>query len=366
MLDTTKCLSALLALTLGLSAGAQNTIVSPVAAATVEGNTQNNFPWNSTTVRRYMQIHDDIGGTPKLITKISFRVGQSTTNALGVRTIDMELFMGHGPNYPNWSYTFANNYVGAPMQVMPRQNVVFGPTGQAVNPGPNPFTNQDLMLTTPFPYNGVGSCIWEAVIHANPTAVGGSFLATDADVSSTTSGTAGTITGTGCIATGRAAAMTHTITHADMGGLYLLNVSVGNGPSTAPLLWALGTSNPNLAVPGLCTNVLTDLLIILFAGSTDAAGALTTATPTRSTIVTPNSIGGATLFSQVHAIDMGRPDPIPVTNSNGRTFVVPMPNTTQVNKTTRLLNSAGGTTATEAIFFNTSTIGHALVTQFTY
>jgi hypothetical protein len=250
------------------------------------------------------------------------------------------------------------------MQVMPRQNVVFGPQGQAVNPGPNPFRNMDLIFNTPFPYTGVGSCIWEAVIHSNPTAVGGSFLAQDADTSSTTNGTSSS-TGTGCTATGRTALMTHAVSHADMGGLYLINVTVLNGPSIAPLIWAIGASNPNLAVPGLCSNLLTNMVLLSLIGATNAAGAFTSDTPSTSAIVIPNALGGATIFSQVHAVDVGRPDPIPVSNSNGLTFVVPMPNTTKINRTARLFNNAGGTTATEAIYFNDSTFGHSLVTQFT-
>jgi hypothetical protein len=358
-------LVSLYSLALAATAAAQtSTIVSPVAAATVEGNTQNNFPWNSTVVRRYMQIHDDIGGAVRMISKLSFRVAQGTGNFTGTRTYDMELFMGHGLHYPRFSYTLANNYVSTPSLVMPRGNVVFGPQGQAVNPGPNPFTaNMDLMLTTPFMYNGTDSCVWEAVLHSITTS--GTFSIVDADASSTTTGTSA-VTGTGCVATGQTSAMAHTLSHADMGGLYLLNMSLARGPASSPIVWALGLSNPNLPFPGLCSNLLTDLALMLPAGSTDASGALTTNTPTNSTLVLPNVFGGATLFSQVHVFDAGRTEPIPITNSDGRSFAIPAPNTTQVNRTARLFNSAGGTTATESIFFNTSTIGHALVTQFTY
>jgi hypothetical protein len=350
--------------TLCAAAFAQNTIVSPVAATTAEGSTSNTFPWSVATVRRYQQMHDDIGGAPILINKLSFRINASTVNYLGTATLDLELFMGHSPHYPNWSFIMANNYLGAPTQVMTRQNVTFGPQGQSSLPGPMPFTsNMDLVLNTPFPYDGVNALIWEAVIYGNT--LSGSVSPMDADTSSVTNGTS-TVTGTGCIATGRTTAMAHAISHADMGGHYLFNVTATNGPSNAALLHSLGLSNPNLPVPGLCSNLLTDLFQVRVIGGTTATGAFTADDPTLSSIVIPNTIGGAVLFSQCHAVDLARPDPIPVSNSNGVTFTVPMPNTTKINRTARIFNNAGGTTATRGIFFNNSTIGHAIVTQFTY
>jgi hypothetical protein len=344
---------------------AQNTIVSPAFGTAAEGSSQNNFPWNSTVLRRYMQIHDDIGGSPKVISKISFRVAEGISTFTGTRTYDMELFMGHGPAYPNWSFTFANNYIGAPTQVLTRQSITFGPQGTAVTPGPNPFTaNMDLVLPVPFVYDGVRSLVWEAVLHG-VTTVGG-FSIMDADTSSITIGSAGTVSGTGCIATGRTAAMTHSVSHADMGGLYLANFTVANGPSSAPVLLSIGATNPNLAVPGLCSNLLTDLFQVLLIGTTNAAGAITSDTPSQSAIVAGNTFGGAVLFTQAHALDLARPDPIPLTNSNGRTFTIPLANPTKVDRTARIFNNTGGTAATQGIFFADSSIGHALVTQFTY
>ena len=38
----------------------QNTFVSPITAATVEGSSNNVFPFASSVVRRYQQIHGDL------------------------------------------------------------------------------------------------------------------------------------------------------------------------------------------------------------------------------------------------------------------------------------------------------------------
>ena len=63
---------------------------------------------------------------------------------------------------------------------------------------------------------------------------------------------------------------------------------------------------------------------------------------------------------------MGSSSAIPVANSDGRALVVPIANNSRIAQATRLFNSTGGTTASNAIYFNTSTIGYAQVTEFTY
>jgi len=141
--------------------------------------------------------------------------------------------------------------------------------------------------------------------------------------------------------------------------------TVTAGPANALCFLAVGFTNPNLAVPGLCSNVFTDALLVKGMGVTSATGTITTSTPTFSTIIAPNIIFGATLFSQVFALDVGSPNPIQFAASNGRSVTVPAPNTTRVNLATRIFNSVGGVTATEGIYF-TSTVGYALVTKFSH
>lgn len=342
---------------------AQGAIVSPVGAATLEGSGSNGFPFSSTVVRRYMQIHSDLGTTPLVITRLGFRVTAGTTNYTGTRDHDLELYMGEGRDALNPSYTFDNNYNAPKTLVMPRGIVTFGPSGQAVTPGPNPFTGtMDLVLPQPFVYSGTASLIWEVGYYGN-TSVGTSGTV-DAEQGVVTSGTSA-VTGTGCIASGQAAAMTHTFTASDIAGTLALNSTVTAGPASSLCFLAIGFSNPNLAVPGLCSNVYSDALITQLVGFTDAAGAITTSTPTATTFVLPNGLAGVSLFTQVFAIDAGSANPIQFAASNGRSITVPSSNTTRVNLATRLVNNAGGTTATEAVFF-TSTVGYALPVQFTH
>jgi hypothetical protein len=141
---------------------------------------------------------------------------------------------------------------------------------------------------------------------------------------------------------------------------------VSSGPANAPVLQTIGAKNPNLTVPGLCSNLLTDALIIRLIGVTDGAGTLPSSSPTQSSLIVQNTFGGAVIYTQCHALDLGRPDPIGVCNSDGRMTTLPLPNTTRTNRCARIVNNLGGTTATEGTFFHTSTFGYVLVTEFTY
>jgi hypothetical protein len=346
----------------GVALAAQtSTIVSPNTTTLAEGDSNNAFPWNSGTVRRYQQIHSDVGGAARSITQISFRGNAgNTTNYTGTWACDLEMFMGDSVAWDQATFVFANNYVGTRSPVFARRVINLGPLGQNQAAGPLPFT-VNIPLDAPHAYAGTQSLIWEAVVYSN--VLTGNFNQIDAETGSTATGTT-TITGTGCIATGRTVAMTHTFGASDRGGLLMLAPTVSNGPSTAPAFLAIGLSNPNLPIPGLCGSSFTDLTLVLDLGPTSATGAVTG--DSGFALLLPNvGLAGATLFSQAIALDIGRTDPLPLSVSNGRSVVIPTPNLTDVVPVTRIYNNAGGTAATIAAAI-TSTHGYGIVTQFTY
>ena len=345
---------------------AQGSIVSPIVSATAEGSSANAFPFSSAVVRRYMQIHGDLGTTPQLFKKLRFRPSAPTaaTTYTGTLALDVELYMGQSNGVDKASMFFKNNYVLPPTTAIARKIVNMGPQGLVTPPGPIPFnTAMELVLDAPFLYTGTKACVWELVVYSNT--ISGSFQTVDADSVTHVSGVSA-ITGTGCIATGQTAAMAHTMSAVDSSGILALNFTVTAAPASAPILAAIGISNPNLPVFGLCSNLYTDLLAVLPIGSASATGAITTTESGASTLFLPNLYGGATLYTQCHAPDLTRVDPIPVCNSNGRSIVLPMPNLTKVINACRIFNNAGGTTATQGVYFTTSTIGYALPTEFVY
>jgi hypothetical protein len=273
--------------------------------------------------------------------------------------------MSHSLPYDSPSWVFANNYIGQPTVVVPRTMLVLGPCTTPGSPAPFELT---IPLTTPFPYTAATALLWEAKIHGM---TGPLSVSVDADNCSAAAVSAPVATGTGCTVTGRPAPMTLTIQQFDRGGTYNFGGFVENGPANAPVLFSLGTSNPNQAIPGLCSNLLTNLFQVFIVGATDATGFLgslvlgTTRYPSGAfCFAFPNSIPSATLYGQAHAIDFASTSPIPVANSDGKSWLVPTPNTTRVIEVTRLyVLPPSAPSATEA-FLLSSGVGYGVVTEF--
>ncbi len=356
---------ALVLFALAASLAAQNTTVSPVSCVGVEGDSSSTFPFDTNTPRRYLQMHADLGATPMLITKIGFRVGASTLTFPGTRTHDLEVYMGEALSgaiaLP--SLVFDANYATAKTTVLPRQLVTFGPTGTSTSPGPNIFDpTLEITLATPFAYSGTAPLIWE-VAYFGSTTSGGSTSSLEADASTSTTATS-TITGIGCIATGETSPMTHAYTINDSRGTLAMNGTITNGPANAIALMAIGFSNPNAPVPGLCSNLYTDAVFVQFLGLTSATGSFTADTPAGA-IITPNNAVGLAVYTQAFVIDPLSAAPLPLVASNGRSATVPAAGVAQVNQVTRLWSNVGGTTASTAAF-GTTVVGYGLATQFTW
>ena len=348
------------------SALAQSTIYSPAGTDLLEGAGNSFVPWAQSGARRYQQIHADVGGFAKTILSLGFRAdGGATANYTGVANCGCEILMSSGKPIAASSFTISNNYDGPTTTVFARKTFVFGPAGQSTAPGPNPVpAAMRIMLDAPYPYTGLKPLLWEAKIYSNaPTAFTTALM--DGDVSSITIGIT-TTTGSGCIATGRTALMTHTANYADVAGLLMVNYQISNGVSLSPAVVALGTANLNLSLPGLCSNILTDLTTTISLGTTDAAGAVSSGMTAFSTFTLPNTVVGATIYSQAHVLDTARADALKVCNSDGRVGAIPTTNTTKALQVATYWNSLGGVTGVDARYSNTTSIGFALATEFKY
>lgn len=361
---------ATVALSCAAPLSAQSTFVSPApASATVEGSQSNAFPWNSSIIGRYMQIHTDVVGTAMMVNKIAQRRNGASATSAGTRIVDMDLTMGESVPYNRYSYVFAANYIGTPVVAVPRQIVNIGPNTTAGSPAPFEMV---IPLTTPFLYTGVNSLAWEVMQYSNTAS--GAFVTLDTEAGS--AGTAATplLTGAGCTATGQSTVMDLQIQHVERGGTYQFGAYVRYAPANAPTVLYLGTSNPNLPFPGLCGNLYTDLAAQIGSAVADANGDIReTGSATSSsypyalwTFMLPNNLGSPTLYAQAHAFDAGRSDPVPICNSNGRSWVVPAPSTAVVAMASRLYNFQ----LQGAAYPNASPLtlmhGYSAVTEFTY
>lgn len=380
-------LASLLVAAASLSAQTQ-TIVSPAGTATTEGSGAHAYPWlannsnpiSAVNVPRYMQIHSDLGSGPKVIQKLAFRRNGTSPTQAGNRAIDLELFMGNSVDFDKCSWVYAQNWLGTPTKVLNRQVINIGPLSA---PGaPAPF--ELVIPITPYVHTGLTSLAWDAQIHSN-TETPPMISLLDADASSAGLGTPVATTGPGCVPGGQNAAMSLGMLHNESGGIWTLTGWVDAAPKNAPLFLALGSTNPNLPVQGLCGSLYTDLLAVMMLGITDANGFFGVTSRTGATVTkggggpfafaVKNTFGGQTIYAQAHALDAASTFPIGIANSNGRSALVPMPATTKIVRCTRLFHTDGlpnapwaacQQTAPSAAKIEPSNVGYAIVTEFTY
>ena len=99
-----------------------------------------------------------------------------------------------------------------------------------------------------------------------------------------------------------------------------LSFTVARGPSSAPVVLALGLADPNLTLPGFCTAIRTDAIAQVPLGTTNTTGSLSGAV-----ISAPwnDAFPGVVLFTQVLAPDASQTG-VPVALSDGRQSPLPL------------------------------------------
>lgn len=349
-----------------VTAQTAKTFISPLEATKIEGSGSNSFPYSSTTVRRYMQIHSDLPTGAMSIKSIGYRISQSTVNFTGTRTLDMEMWMGRTVDHDKCSFLMDDNWLtNSKTLVVKRKKINFGPAGQGVSPGPNPFVaGLTIPLDAPYTYVSIASFGWMVAMHGN--VANGTVPILDVHKAVSVNGSASS-SGGGCVATGRASPMSQIASITDMGGALLMRFGANNAPTSAASWLMLGSKNPALTIPGLCGKLQTNLLAVLPIGTSETTGKLndayTNAAP--GVLVLPNSIPGATLYSQIFSLDPGQKGFWKLAVSDGMKVAIPTSGTKGV-RVTRLFNNINGVTEKRSSYFGTSTVGYGLVIQLTY
>ena len=356
-----------IAITLGLVApfaSGQTSIVSPRSASTVEGASENSWPWASSIPRVYQQIHSDLGANVLTIKGMSWRVeeAQSRGQWRGVRSIDVEVAVGLAPSYERISRRFADNFsTGTRKVVMKRRVVRFGPQGMRAR-GPRPFLGMDIVFDAPFVYPGIarGSLVWEAKVFSSVLR-NDYFSSLDADQGSVFFGTVQPV-GRACVARGRQQAMYLVPFVADVQGTLALGGEIGFAPANRPALVIVGARDPSLVIPGLCTRLHATLDMAFVLGLTNARGELYSWE--RFMLHMPNRFVGVRLAMQAFVLDPGRANTVPFAASDGQIVVVPSVTRTKRVQVSRMFNNAGGVTAQTGLRFGAVTVGYGLVTRF--
>ena len=157
----------------------QQTLVSPAAAATVPGSTNNVAPFGQAMARRYIQIHSDLGTGVKFFKQLSLRK-KATTALTGTITTDVEVNMGNSVPWDQIRFLMSANFTGPKTRVIARKNVVLGPSPGTGNPPP---FDLPLVLDAPYLHIGTSSLAWEALVYSN-TISGTAPTTLDADTGS--------------------------------------------------------------------------------------------------------------------------------------------------------------------------------------
>jgi hypothetical protein len=307
---------------------AQTSLVSPAFYVNEEGTTTASLPFgtpNSTASYplRSQQVIGGLRGQPRVFRSLAFRRdGQRAASTLfDARSIDFELFLGHG-NVASASSTFASNYTTPRQQAFARRT--FSVPGIADLPRvvPAPFLVR-ITFDQPFLYSGAADVVWEAGAFSQLQGPG-TLTPVDAAISGMN-----LVMPSGYRMNGRGCNVPPTSTSEmelrSTGSLqnfpvnaWILAFSATNCPPNAAGALLLGLSNPNTPVPGLCTNLMVTPMVTV-PGTVPASGPWL---PLGNIAPSPRipylaAFVGVLLEAQAAALDPAQPFALKVAASNG-------------------------------------------------
>jgi hypothetical protein len=333
----------------GLICGA---VVSPIANAAAEGNSNNTIPFGfGSATQSYQQSHGDMMGRPMTIVGVSWRRdgALATNTAYAAKTITTTLYLGGG-DHERFGTTFATNYTTARTQVA---TGAFAMPSWATAPAVPPATFTFRIPTTAYAWNGATELVWEwrgTAMTSTHNMFGDAVSAADVGSVNDTS------YGSGCISTGQAPnpfQLNSTFTTSRLNNQHTFLWTGQYARASVGAALNIGVAATNTPFPGLCTNIYTNPVIIISGLGTTAAGVLNVgpvSSPYNASWV------GFAFFSQAWCLDVGQPVAIKASGSDGSRCIVPGLGGPRVS---RLYN----TTSAVAL---TGTVGHSygLVVRF--
>ncbi len=344
------------ALLLCAALAAQSYTVSPAAYTSAQGNATNPIPFQYLAAR-YQQIHGDLKGAPAVIQGMSVRRGAAAQANAIARTLDLTVRCANS-DITKVSATFAANYIGATTTALPKTSVNF-PDWTVSGGNPEPWSIV-VPFTVPFVYVGINDLLWEWAVENNGTGSGKSYAADAYSGISADMLSAPNVTlGTPCTATGQPQPMSYgprCYSSRALNSFYYKGTALYGAPNS-PSAILLGVVNPNLQVPGLCTNVYTDGLVSFASVS---AGTLASFSTPDLLIPFNAAWVGVKLYSQAASIDTGRPG-IQVALSAGIENTLPALQPAGVTPIVRIFDTTSATNATGTVNF----YAYGLVVRFT-
>jgi hypothetical protein len=298
-----------------LSLAPAQSVVSPGHFTSAEASSQNRFPFGETSqLFRYLQVHDDLQGTPRPIRTMTWRRGAGTcgtacTNPYPAYTISLNAWCSTATTTATTLVAaFDTNHGTDKVQVITSKTFNFPATSTAEVPAPFVYR---ITFDVPFIYLGMAPLCWEVQVTGRTNATALYFDA--ASGSSTNPPMPMGSFGAGCTATGRGAAMTAvpTATMSWGTGSGSLVVSGANAPANGVIVVLIGFRKDNFGgiplpflLPGTSTAPsgpcsLHVAIALVMAGLADAGGRSTTTIPVPATL----DLNGGSTFEQILALD---------------------------------------------------------------
>ena len=251
---------------------------------------------------RYQQLDGNLRGAPRVLRGLAWRLGESATS----RLFELEVAMTEGDQARATSQ-FTANYAAPPVSVFVRKALGLPPQPRLLV-RPASF-GLSAPFDVPFLYSGNLDVVWEVlswVGTVQPTVDGvDDWGGTQLVLGATW------VSGPGCTPSSQYTTA-WSVTRTGGNGKTTLEWQVSGGPMSAPAVLMVGTSNPDLAVPGLCSRLLTDAAIQL-PGITDRTFGFSLWNATTSW---SPALAAATFYAQIAVLDATRA-PMPIWMSDG-------------------------------------------------
>lgn len=303
---------------------AQWSQVAPAHYESWEGTTVSSGPFSGTAFPvRMQQTHVEPKGAVRQILSLAFRRdGRAGDPRFGPRSVDMEMLMGHGA-LATVSASFAANYVSGPQTVLARRTLQTPDWSPDPRRAPTPF-DFVLPLDAPFVHNGVDDFVWDITVH------GASSTSTAVPMDGVTSGfnlvipANFSLNGTGCTHNGAEILLRPGIS---LQGFpvngWILDWTATNCPPNTAGVFMLGIVDPDVPLPGLCTNVHV-VPLVQVGGTSDANGMFEPFPSTSPLPRIPQSAAGVGLRLEAQTVLVAGP-PLQLLATNGASSILPPP-----------------------------------------
>jgi hypothetical protein len=212
--------------------------------------------------------------------------------------------------------TFAANYLATPVRVMSKKIISLPDHAGFSTQVPAPF-DVVLPFDKQYSYLGKNDLLWEIRIHGNSLAKDSSYFLDSHSGASLVALGSQRLSGLGCVAPGgRRLTLSNSVQTTDT--MFQSQWGVQSAPLNAGVLLMVGLRNPNQQLPGWCTRVYSDGLVLML-GKADDFGRFNTGP---INVAHQNRGFGTVFHSQAWVWDVAI-KPLGIHGSNGVASTVP-------------------------------------------